>query len=89
MEIFCVLYLSFSFYFSDMVQILLANSADIQLISLENPNRSEIVANKLNQASACDYIYEDKLVFWIDDVCIICFRYTLYNLFQNCRMFHT
>ena len=53
---------------TEALQILLANSADVRLVSLDNPNKSEIIASKLNQAGACDYVYTQKLIFWIDSV---------------------
>lgn len=47
-------------------KVLLANQKDVRLLPLENPNLTEIVANKLSQAAACDYIFSKSLVFWID-----------------------
>ena len=46
--------------------LLLANHVDVRVISTKYSNHSRVVASKLHQAKACDFVYSDDLVFWID-----------------------
>ena len=38
----------------------------MRLISISNPNSTQIVKSDLNEVKSCDYVYHDNLVFWID-----------------------
>ena len=37
------------------------------MIPIGQANRTNVVASGLTQAIACDFIYEDKLIFWMED----------------------
>ncbi|XP_076815785.1 low-density lipoprotein receptor-related protein 6-like [Clavelina lepadiformis] len=54
-------------FIGDSPQILLANHGNVQLIPIGQANRTNVVASGLTQAIACDFIYEDKLIFWMED----------------------
>ena len=65
-DCFVALVSHYLFFVSVEPKLLLANQKDVRLISLKNPNITDVVANKLGQAAACDYIFDKSLVFWID-----------------------